>query len=172
MATREEITFTCVKCGETKPISEFHKDTMNRNGHHWDCKACANGEARKRYAKGDSMRRAREKYGKTDMARYTRLKSNAKKRNTEFLLDKLEFLIWLEGQELVCHYCNVSLNTNGARAEQLSIDRKDNTIGYTLENIVLCCQMCNTIKGNIFTEQEMIEVAEKYLKPKMGVVCG
>jgi len=106
------------------------------------------------------------------MARYARLKSNAKRRGTDFCLDKLDFLIWFQGQDKVCHYCGTTLNTNGRREEQISVDRKDNIIGYTLENIVLSCQQCNTIKGNIFTESEMLEIAEKYLKPKMEVRCG
>lgn len=167
MPTREEMTFQCVQCGITKPISEFHKDTMNRTGHHWDCKVCANESAKKRYTQGDSMRLSRLRYGRTDMARYTRLKSNAKRCGTEFLLDKLEFLVWFQNKEKVCYYCGVSLNTNGNREAQISVDRKDNGVGYTHANIELSCQRCNTIKGNIFTENEMMEIAERYIKPKL-----
>ena len=164
MTKQEEIV--CAKCNKLKPPSKFYSSKINRSGYHWECKDCAKQVEKDRYARSDTMRIARLKYGRTDMARYTRLKSNAKRRGTEFLLDKLEFLIWLEKQERVCHYCGVSLNTNGGRASQLSVDRADNTIGYTLGNIVLCCQMCNTIKGNIFTEQEMVEIPDKYIKLK------
>lgn len=172
MTIQEKILFTCNECGETKPSSEFYKSKMNRSGYRWQCKQCLAKTDRRKYAKDDVMRGARFKYGKTDMARYTRLKSNAKRRGTEFLLDKLEFLIWFGEQEKLCYYCGISLTTDGNRAEQLSVDRKDNLIGYTLENIALCCQRCNTIKGDIFTEQEMVEIAERYLKPKMEVLYG
>ncbi len=106
-------------------------------------------------------------HDKTDVARYGRLKSNAKKRGTDFNLDKLGFLIWFQDNEKVCYYCGIQLNTNGYRGEQLSVDRKDNSIGYEMDNIVLCCQRCNTIKGNIFTADEMAKIANEYIKPKL-----
>ena len=166
--TRQDIIFlVCNKCRQTKPSSEFYKSKMNRSGYRWQCKQCLADADKKKYAGNDAIRRAKLKYSKTDMARYSRLKSNARKRGTEFLLDKLEFLLWLEKQEKVCYYCGISLNTDGNRGEQLSVDRKDNLVGYTFENIALCCQRCNTIKGDIFTEQEMAEIAEKYIKPKL-----
>ena len=124
--------------------------------------------SRKYYSKHcEEKKRTVHAYDKTDIARYGRLKSNAKKRGTEFTLDKLDFIIWFQGKDKVCYYCGIGLNTNGNRETQISVDRKDNSIGYTLDNIELCCQRCNTIKGNVFTAEEMIEIADKYLKPKM-----
>jgi len=173
MATREELNFTCNKCGQTKPSGEFHKARKNIGVHKWLCKECS-----ARYSSGYYTKHQKEKnrqvkvHDKTDIARYGRLKSNAKKRGTEFNLDKLDFLIWFQGSEKTCHYCGVALNTNGHREEQISVDRMDNSQGYVIENMVLCCQQCNTIKGNIFTENEMIEIADKYLKPKMEACSG
>ena len=39
-------------------------------------------------------------------------------------------------------------------------------VGYTPDNIAMCCMPCNSVKSNIFTEQEMLEIADKYIKPK------
>lgn len=48
----------------------------------------------------------------------------------------------------------------------MTIDRKDNSKGYTLENICLACWTCNHLKGDILSELEMKEFAERILAPK------
>ena len=54
----------------------------------------------------------------------------------------------------------------GAHGIQLSIDCKDNDLGYTIDNIVLACDRCNFIKSNIFTYEEMCFIGENLIKPK------
>ena len=41
---------TCTKCGETKPLEEFHKDRTKKDGLQSYCKECAREKARKWYA--------------------------------------------------------------------------------------------------------------------------
>ena len=43
---------------------------------------------------------------------------------------------------------------------RLTIDRKDNDRGYTIDNIVLSCNRCNMIKGNFFNEQDMLKIGK------------
>lgn len=38
----------------------------------------------------------------------------------------------------VCSYCGIK--------EKLGIDRVDNSVGYTKENSVPCCKLCNFMK--------------------------
>jgi len=77
-------------------------------------------------------------------------KDSAKKRNLEFGLSKKEFI---EITSLDCYYC-------GIKPAQISkrefgngnyvyngIDRIDNLGGYTKENTVPCCFICNRAKG-------------------------
>lgn len=40
----------CSRCGETKPLSEFHENKRERDGRFADCKECRNAEARLRGA--------------------------------------------------------------------------------------------------------------------------
>lgn len=58
-----------------------------------------------------------------------------------------------------CEYCNVPIrwsekNIRGGKVTGYNLDRKDNSIGYTLENCVVCCKRCNIAKFNHFTYEE------------------
>jgi len=46
---------------------------------------------------------------------------------------------------LPCHYCGVNAEFNDSTRNS-GLDRKDNLIGYHIDNCVPCCYMCNTIK--------------------------
>lgn len=59
-------------------------------------------------------------------------------------------------QTTECHYCAENIlwepHNNGA----YNLDRKDNTVGYTKENVVVCCGRCNRGKGFHFTYEEWV----------------
>ena len=49
----------CSKCGELKPLSEFHRAANTKDGRRKDCKACKCGAAKARYANNTDVYRAR-----------------------------------------------------------------------------------------------------------------
>lgn len=65
-----------------------------------------------------------------------------------------------------CHYCSDAVEWNphtisrkGKRVKgKYNLDRKDNALGYSKENCVVCCSACNYLKGDKFTFSEMIEL--------------
>lgn len=64
----------------------------------------------------------------------------AKKRGIDFTISKTNF------NELIilpCFYCNYTVS-----GEVNGIDRIDNNKGYIEDNVVSCCQTCNTLKGS------------------------
>jgi hypothetical protein len=73
-----------------------------------------------------------------------------------------------------CTYCGVSelflkfycelLKVN---TPFMTIDRKDNNLGYTKENCVSACFLCNKIKGNFFDFDEMCSIGKVYVYPKL-----
>lgn len=80
--------------------------------------------------------------------------SNARKRNRVFEITKEQFAILTK---MNCHYCDSepsTIKTTGVHAETKAhntyvyngLDRKDNSTGYTLENVVPCCKTCNNAK--------------------------
>lgn len=52
-----------------------------------------------------------------------------------------------------CHYCSTSIETIG-------LDRIDSMQGYTLSNLVSCCEVCNWMKMNL-TQAEFISHIQK-----------
>jgi len=81
------------------------------------------------------------------------------KRRKETLRDKL---YKRDGRR--CHYCRIkegdfipiwgSFYGGKTRGRKLEIDRKDNNKGYTEENCVLACAICNNAKSDKFTDEE------------------
>lgn len=86
----------------------------------------------------------------------------AKKRNYNFELTKNEFITLIGGD---CYYCDTKpnmtwygtkrtiVNTDGFKYN--GVDRKDNTVGYTIDNCVSCCKICNNSK-NTLTEKDWL----------------
>jgi hypothetical protein len=91
---------------------------------------------------------------------FNKAKAGAAKRGLEFDIS-LEFYQSLA--EKPCHYCDASLvwsehtgvrgGTDGRRGHNL--DRKDNNMGYTEDNVVPCCPICNILKMDHIGYEEM-----------------
>ena len=78
----------------------------------------------------------------------------AKERTLEVTISYNDFVKFCAVKE--CHYCAtpVLFEVYGARGCRYNLDRKDNSIGYSLNNLVVCCQDCNFGKGNRYTYEE------------------
>lgn len=93
-------------------------------------------------------------------------RNNAEKRQLCWKLTKEEFRKIVQQP---CKYC-ASLSSNKMKAKKMNgeftyngIDRKDNTKGYTKENCVPCCKICNSMKSKL-SEKEFLEQIEKIYK--------
>lgn len=74
----------------------------------------------------------------------------------------------------ICCYCKIT-ETNWQKIfnnKTLSIDRKNNNKGYEITNIAWACERCNTLKGNVLTYDEMIDVGNRYIKPKWEILLN
>lgn len=89
----------------------------------------------------------------TPLIRYTKYKSDAKRRKISFALSFEEFMdLWQKS----CSYCGGTVATIG-------IDRVDNTVGYIVENIVSACGMCNLMKHKS-TREQFLDHCEKVVE--------
>lgn len=76
---------------------------------------------------------------------------NAITRNHEMHLNKEELLLLASKP---CHYCGIK------PVDYHGVDRVNSSLGYTHENTVACCWMCNRAKGDS-TVEEFISWAER-----------
>lgn len=63
-----------------------------------------------------------------------------------------------------CSYCNSPIKwtcySSKGEPSGYYLDRRDNNMGYTKDNCVVCCGDCNHIKGARFTYKEMCQLGE------------
>jgi hypothetical protein len=95
---------------------------------------------------------------------YIHLKDKSMQRNIKFNIKQEDFITWYNNQDKICVYCKRTekeiINDKNKKSYRLSIDRKDNNIGYTLDNIVLACYRCNMIKSAEFTFAQMLKIGK------------
>jgi len=80
--------------------------------------------------------------------KYTDYKWNSKQRGISFNISFKEFSKVIKQK---CHYCGGMDTVERHRFESKisGIDRVNNNGGYSIDNIVPCCKMCNYAKRNI-----------------------
>ena len=68
-----------------------------------------------------------------------------------------------------CHYCDEPVawlryqtRTKGKKykGQCYNLDRKDNALPYTVDNVVVCCSRCNLAKNSFFTYEEWKRVGD------------
>ncbi len=147
-------TRICTVCHEEKSLeTDFRTQINGKYGRQSACKACAQKVliAYRQTPKGKAKyleyaRRHRQKAGYAEKHRAYRLRpkpiwrsylSGAEKRGLpfDFTLEEFTARFW----QKPCWYCGEVLSTAGA-------DRIDSTKGYTQDNTVPCCSVCNFMK--------------------------
>jgi hypothetical protein len=97
---------------------------------------------------------------------FNRAKRDAQRRGLSFTLTFKQF----ENLTLIteCHYCGdpitwMKQGTKDRKWKYLgatNLDRKDNTKGYTKQNVVVCCTRCNRAKSNTFSYDEFVVIGQ------------
>jgi hypothetical protein len=79
-------------------------------------------------------------------------KQNAKKRDIQFNLNEEDFFNLINKN---CAYCEGKPSTRYKFTKYANdfkyngIDRKDNNLGYSIENCASCCEICNRAKSDL-----------------------
>lgn len=109
------------------------------------------------------------------------IKSSAKKRGLIAPYTNTDYRDWFKSQEQVCSYCgsdvekiNKYLNKIGINKKfrRLAVDRKNSAQGYTYNNIVLACYLCNTSKQAIFSHKDFLEIGKNFIRPKIKKILS
>jgi len=71
-----------------------------------------------------------------------------------------------------CHYCGAPTIRDQHRWKKQSnaymLDRKDNSLPYTLSNCVSCCWECNDLKSNKFSHDQFLKL-RTFMKEELGI---
>jgi len=149
--------YKCTICKIDKPCTkEYFYKAKNYKGKerlHEKCKICWRAE----FKENNTTPEKRLKYRLTKLkyskgtGKYKSLlkgyKQNDIKANRDNDLDE----IWLKQtiENAKCIYCELP------EEDQMGLDRIDNSMGHIKTNCVPCCRVCNVVRGNIFTIEEM-----------------
>lgn len=134
---------TCISCGTSAPEKWWGRK----------CSRCY----RREYYQSDienqrAMRRiSSKKYYCTPIGRFNHSKRTANIRKLVWLLTKEDYFMLLTK---CCVYCEGPLSPMG-----VGLDRINNDLGYTSVNVQPCCGVCNRIRGDNMTCEEMHSVA-------------
>lgn len=120
----------CTLCNEEKPEVTFGRYRVAKDGLRYRCKEC---EAKLRKSQPTSTR-------------WRDFKSACRKNRRENLLTREEFMSFWQKP---CTYC-------GNTTPTVNLDRLDNDVGYTIDNVAPCCIPCNRAK-NTMSKEEYIE---------------
>lgn len=126
----------CRVCGEEKPLSAFSKGRTQ-------CYSCAYKKA------GGSKHNAEyhSQYYKTYqlIAKHKAYKHKDKSFGFFDTIDKEQALLKMKEP---CFYCG--------KEHSLGLDRIDNTLGHSDDNVRPCCEKCNNILGDIPDEAKLL----------------
>ena len=130
---------------------------------------------------------------------FVNMMKSAKHRNICFNITETELRDWWINTKDICEYCNESINeyitekefivnnkdyneiicylpshvynkSNYIKIKSMTIDRKNSEQGYEIKNLVKSCWICNSIKSNKYSYEEMKIIGiklKKYIKETM-----
>lgn len=171
----EENKLRCSRCLEFKSLDCFSVRKNRKRGYTYYCKECIRPVkatiTRSYYALNKGrVKLAAYKRSLTSGGVYKELKRNRTRRNLEVCSFE-DFDFWYSKRIKACEYCSLP-ESRLSKVEyipklyrkRLTIDRKDNKLGYLTDNMVLACFKCNQIKGNLLSYKEMLYIGRKFIK--------
>ena len=139
-----------VKC-DCSTIKEVQGASL-RNGHTTSC-GCSRRGQRLKLDGGAAASKILKTY-----------KEGAKNRNLDWALTDEEFFVLTNSS---CHYCgDPPSNISKSKSQYLpdfqysGIDRVDNTRGYTPDNVVPSCRVCNAMKEKLSQKEFLNHIAK------------
>lgn len=150
----------CKRCDRDLPLSKFSKHKNTKDGLNFYCKECISEKGKQRRDSPAGV--------------YETLSSGTRfYTNIPITITKEDFIKWYEQEPQKCIYCDIPMDKlyllgeyYNQKHRRLTIDRKCSEVGYAKGNLALACNLCNLVKQDVLTFDEMVEIGHKYLKPK------
>jgi hypothetical protein len=126
----------CGICGIIKELEEFHKHKSRVGGVCDECRECACNRNKRRYAAA--------RFGPERLASF---RQHSRHLNLPFNLTEEDLERLWEKQEGMCFYSKIPMVFTIGCYNTVSVDRKNSNKGYVMDNLVLCCDKINVMKG-------------------------
>ena len=147
----------CYVCKIIKDLGYFYNDKYQHLGHQYICKKCHNEKSKTINKRLIRIEGSYIFY----RSRYRHLQMNAKKRGIDFQWSYLDYKNLYITSNKRCYYCNTDVHSfPKIHTNSLTIDRKDNTVGYVKGNCVVACFRCNTMKSHKIPSEEMLKLGK------------
>lgn len=159
----------CSTCKQSKSLDSFGNDKSRPDGKYHCCKPCLTEQRKQFWLNATDEQLSSRHFQKYRYARSLRAKIKAKERREKngYSLSeqygcsknraKRVGLTWTISKDVYavlrskpCEYCGGPLPKSST-----GLDRKDNSLGYTPENVVPCCSICNYARRTHFSFYEM-----------------
>jgi hypothetical protein len=137
----------CYKCKLEKPIELYYKGSNTKDGLHSWCKDCCNIGNKKSIIKKYSTFE-----GRIPTFLYT-CKTSAIKRKQEFSLTADDLRAMWKEQDGICCYSGLPMKLEPNTLFSVSVERVNNSVGYTPDNTVLICKGVNSMKSSMTGEE-------------------
>lgn len=130
---------TCPNCNKTFDIP------ISQNRKIFCCQKCKNEGQTKGLTKPMRLGTGMSSERKNLYSKWARYRNNDKNKGYTFDYELEEFRDLIMNSK--CVYCN--------RKEWLGLDRINNKKGHSKDNTNVCCELCNSTRGNRFSVDEM-----------------
>lgn len=112
----------------------------------------------KQISKLGNLRHFKMPYKRT----YTKLLASSKRKKQKCDISYDDFINFTKIK--LCHYCFKPIKwvAHGKKVTAYYLDRKDNSIGYTKDNCVVCCTRCNLTKSDKYDYEEWFGMTEYF----------
>jgi len=143
----------CNKCGEEKPLIDYHKNKNKKDGLHTICKTCnLKGSRQHRLANPEYMKQYSKQYAIDNV---DQLKHKSLKKNYNITLEDYNTMLFQQnGKCAICGTHHTKLS------KSLAVDHC-HTIGQVRG---LLCIKCNRAIGMLNDDPKLLKSALKYLK--------
>lgn len=91
----------------------------------------------------------------------SKYRNKSKRRGLEFDFTTEEFREIMYGN---CYYCNAEPKNKFRKDKYNGVDRVNNSIGYTKQNSVTCCKICNIMKSVLSIDEFYSHLTRIYNK--------
>ena len=146
----------CTRCGETKSIALFSKDSRRKQGHGIWCKDCVTSYRKQHYLDNKSKINAQSKAYHESHKEETSARGK-RRRFTQYGLTKEDFVSLLETQNYKCAVCEDGLSLEG-KSTHIDHNHKTGEVRGIL------CPSCNLGIGKLKDNPDILDAAAAYLR--------